>query len=214
MAASATATAGASAGQFSLRRIPRQSAAGQFSSCSRASAPSLRSPSFPHRRRQTHLVLSSVSDDIGNGVGSGGSGGDGGDVGGSGGGGGGYEDANEHNRLEAILALGELGRTMDSLPPDLAAAVNAGRIPGEIVRRFAELEKTPGLGWLLRVGGFKERLLADDLFLTKVAIECGVGIFTKVSLFFPLNFMTCFSYKQGKYNSQSSPAITLYLTLY
>jgi hypothetical protein len=33
---------------------------------------------------------------------------------------------------------------------------------------------------LLNFGGFKERLLADDLFLTKVGIECGVGIFTKV----------------------------------
>lgn len=35
--------------------------------------------------------------------------------------------------------------------------------------------------WLLGFDGFKERLLADDLFLTKVAIECGVGIFTKTA---------------------------------
>ncbi|KAI3797129.1 hypothetical protein L1987_32382 [Smallanthus sonchifolius] len=28
-------------------------------------------------------------------------------------------------------------------------------------------------------GWFKERLLVDDLFLTKVGNECGVGIFTK-----------------------------------
>ena len=34
--------------------------------------------------------------------------------------------------------------------------------------------------WLLGFDGFKERLLADDLFLTKIAIEYGVGIFTKV----------------------------------
>nr|CAD1829611.1 unnamed protein product [Ananas comosus var. bracteatus] len=74
-----------------------------------------------------------------------------------------------------------MGRGLESLPQDLAAAVEAGRIPGEIVRRFAELEKSPVLRWLLRFGGFKERLLADDLFLTKVAIECGVGIFTKTA---------------------------------
>lgn len=35
--------------------------------------------------------------------------------------------------------------------------------------------------WLLNFGGFEERLLADDLFLAKVAIECGIGIFTKIA---------------------------------
>ncbi|KAL0429223.1 UNVERIFIED_CONTAM: protein RETICULATA-RELATED 4, chloroplastic [Sesamum radiatum] len=79
------------------------------------------------------------------------------------------------------MALAEVGRSLDSIPKDLAAAIEAGRIPGSIVYRFFELEKSPFLGWLLRFGGFKERLLADDLFMTKVAIECGVGIFTKTA---------------------------------
>ncbi|KAL0464465.1 UNVERIFIED_CONTAM: protein RETICULATA-RELATED 4, chloroplastic [Sesamum latifolium] len=79
------------------------------------------------------------------------------------------------------MALAEVGRSLDSIPKDLAAAIEAGRIPGSIVHRFFELEKSPFLGWLLRFGGFKERLLADDLFMTKVAIECGVGIFTKTA---------------------------------
>ncbi|KAL8500865.1 hypothetical protein ACS0TY_020446 [Phlomoides rotata] len=115
------------------------------------------------------------------------SGGSGGDVGGGGGGGGGGKDgdgdgdAGERNRAEAIMALAEVGRSLDSIPKDLAASIEAGRIPGSIVRRFFELEKSPLLGWLLRFGGFKERLLADDLFLTKVGIECGVGIFTKTA---------------------------------
>lgn len=78
------------------------------------------------------------------------------------------------------MALAEAGRSLDSLPTDLSAAIEGGRIPGSIVQRYFELEKHPVIGWLLRVGGFRERLLADDLFLTKVAIECGVGIFTKV----------------------------------
>jgi len=54
-------------------------------------------------------------------------------------------------------------------------------VPGEIVRRFVDLEASPLFRWLLQFGGFKERLLADDLFLTKVGIECGVGIFTKTA---------------------------------
>lgn len=78
------------------------------------------------------------------------------------------------------MALAETGRSLDSIPKDLAAAIEAGRIPGSIILRYFELEKSPALRWLLNFGGFKERLLADDLFLTKVGIECGVGIFTKV----------------------------------
>lgn len=85
------------------------------------------------------------------------------------------------NKSEAILALAEVGRSLESLPKDLAAAIEAGRVPGSIVSRYFELEKSAVFRWLLQFGGFKERLLADDLFLTKVAIECGVGIFTKTA---------------------------------
>ncbi|XP_044491098.1 protein RETICULATA-RELATED 4, chloroplastic-like [Mangifera indica] len=116
---------------------------------------------------------------------SGSGGGGNGNLGGGGGSGGGGGDSNDdarfHNRTDAILALAEAGRTLESLPKDLAAAVEAGRVPAAIVRRYFELEKAPVFRWLLQFGGFKERLLADDLFLTKVAIECGVGIFTKTA---------------------------------
>lgn len=74
----------------------------------------------------------------------------------------------------------KVGRSLENLPKDLAAAIQAGRVPGSIVKRYFELEQSPIMRWLLNFGGFKERLLADDLFLVKVAIECGVGIFTKV----------------------------------
>lgn len=111
-----------------------------------------------------------------------GSGGNGGGGGGGGGGGDdGEGDAEEKNRTEALLALANVGRSLDSLPKDIAAAIEAGRIPGSIIRRYFELEKSAVFRWLLQFGGFKERLLADDLFLTKVGIECGVGIFTKTA---------------------------------
>ncbi|XP_077249130.1 protein RETICULATA-RELATED 4, chloroplastic-like [Tasmannia lanceolata] len=122
--------------------------------------------------------------EIGNGGNSDGGGGEignGGNSGGGGGGGGGEEDASDKNRAEAVLALAEIGRNLDSIPSDLALAIEAGRIPGSIVHRFAELEKSGLMRWLLQFGGFKERLLADDLFLAKVAMECGVGIFTKTA---------------------------------
>jgi hypothetical protein len=97
----------------------------------------------------------------------------------AGGGDGGDDDASV-NRREALFVLAQLGRKLESLPADLAAAIEGGRVPGEIVQRFADLEKSGLFRWLLQFGGFKERLLADDLFLAKVAMECGVGIFTKV----------------------------------
>lgn len=89
----------------------------------------------------------------------------------------------ERNKEEAVMALLEAGRSVETMPKDLAAAIEAGRVPGSIVKRYFELEKSVLFRWLLQFGGFKERLLADDLFLTKVAIECGVGIFTKVFAF-------------------------------
>ena len=70
-------------------------------------------------------------------------------------------------------------RSLESIPKDIAASIDAGKLPGMIVKRYLELEKSGVFRWLLQFGGFKERLLADDLFLTKVGIECGVGIFTK-----------------------------------
>lgn len=117
--------------------------------------------------------------------GDGSSGGNGGKYsGGAGGGGGGGDDegeqAGDKNKAEAFLALAEVGKSLDSIPSDLASAIEAGRIPGSIVYRYIELEKSPLFRWLLQFGGFKERLLADDLFFAKVSMEVGVGILAKV----------------------------------
>lgn len=138
----------------------------------------------PPKFSLTHLKKRRLSStQIFSGGGNGGGVHGGGGNGGSGGGGdGGEGDAGERNRADAILALAEVGRSLDSLPKDLSMAADAGRIPGSILRRYFELEKSPVFRWLLQFGGFKERLLADDLFLTKVGIECGIGMFTKVAI--------------------------------
>lgn len=82
----------------------------------------------------------------------------------------------------------EAERSLESLPKDLAAAIRDGRIPGAVLTRYFELEKSGLFRWLMHFGGFKERLLADDLFMANVFIECGVGIFTKVCFLF-FNFI-------------------------
>lgn len=95
------------------------------------------------------------------------------------GGGGGHDDKN--NKKAAVLVLADMGRSLESVPKDLAAAIESGKIPAAIVEKYLELEKSAVFRWLLQFGGFRERLLADDLFLAKVAMECGVGIFTKTA---------------------------------
>lgn len=102
---------------------------------------------------------------------------------------GGSDNAGDKNKAEALMVLKETGRSLESLPKDLITAIEEGRVPGLVVTRFLDLEKTAFLRWLLQFGGFKERLLADDLFLTKIGIECGVGLFTKVSLCLYLLFL-------------------------
>ena len=87
----------------------------------------------------------------------------------------------DKNIEEALMMLAKARRLLKNFPKDLAA-IEAGRVPGTMVSRFLELEKSPVLRWLMQFDGFKERLLADDLFLAKVFMECGVGMFTKVSL--------------------------------
>ncbi|CAL8466859.1 g6395 [Coccomyxa elongata] len=68
----------------------------------------------------------------------------------------------------------------NNLPADLAAAVAAGKVSQEIVQRYLNLS-TGLLAPLMKIGGFRDRLLADPSFLVKVGIEVGIGIFTKSS---------------------------------
>lgn len=139
----------------------------------------LSSPPIPRRRLLLSVAFSSTGGggDFINGNGNS----SGGDGGGGGGDGGGADSAGDRNRKEALMVLAEAGRQLESLPKDLAAAIEAGRIPGSVVSRFFELDRSPFFRWLMQFGGFKERLLADDLFLAKVGMECGVGIFTKTA---------------------------------
>ena len=71
------------------------------------------------------------------------------------------------------------GRALESLPPDLAAALAAGKVTQEILNRYLSMSASAFLAPLMKIPGFRERLLADPQFFVKVAIEVGIGIFTK-----------------------------------
>ncbi|XP_034592646.1 protein RETICULATA-RELATED 4, chloroplastic [Setaria viridis] len=130
-------------------------------------------PSLPH------VLSSSFSGGGDDGHDNNNGGGGGGDKEGDGGHGDG--GAPDDNRGEALFVLAQLGRKLESLPSDLAAAVDAGRVTGDIVRRFNDLEASALFRWLLQFRGFRERLLADDLFFAKLAMELGVGVIAKTA---------------------------------
>ncbi|XP_044483476.1 protein RETICULATA-RELATED 4, chloroplastic-like [Mangifera indica] len=125
------------------------------------------------KRISPFLVFSSGGDDNNNSNNN--NGGNGGNGDGEG------DNAGDKNRKEAMMVLVEAKKSLESLPKDLAAAIRDGRIPGAVLTRYFELETSGLFRWLMQFGGFKERLLADDLFLAKVFMECGVGIFTKTA---------------------------------
>ena len=141
-----------------------------------------------HRRVTISPVFSASIDNGGSDNNNGG--GDGG--GGSGDGDGDGEDR-DRNRSEAMMLLAESGTELESLPKDLAAAIESGRIPGSVITRFLELQRSAVMRWLMQFAGFRERLLADDLFLAKLAMECGVGVFTKVFAFLSITKFRTFS---------------------
>ncbi|XP_010031774.2 NAD(H) kinase 1 [Eucalyptus grandis] len=93
--------------------------------------------------------------------------------GGGGGDDGGADGTGGRNGKEVLMVLAEAGRQLESARKDLAAAIEAGRIPGSVVSR------SPFFRWLMQLGGLKERLLADGLFPAKIAVEGGVAIFTE-----------------------------------
>lgn len=108
----------------------------------------------------------------GNGIGGDGNDGNGGD-GNSGGGG----DGNSGAAGVALLA----GRSLESLPADMALAFKENRLPADMLQRYFDMSANPIFSWLMQFGGFRERLLADPGFLVKVAIEVGIGICTKTA---------------------------------
>ena len=79
--------------------------------------------------------------------------------------------------------LAASGRSLESFTPDFAKALAAGTVPPSAVAAWLAAESNPLVRFLLFHGGagFRERLLGDALFLNKMAIECGIGVFTKLS---------------------------------
>lgn len=82
----------------------------------------------------------------------------------------------------AIVAmLAAAGRAVESFPSDFSAALLAGKVTPDILKRFLELEANFFAKMVWGMQGFRERLLGDPSFPVKVGIECGIGVVTKVT---------------------------------
>lgn len=92
------------------------------------------------------------------------------------------DDNNDDNSDAYASILLAAGRTVDSLPLDVASALKASSLPPELLSRYLALSASPLTSALLaRSAGFRERLLGDPSFLLKLAIELGIGLCTKTT---------------------------------
>lgn len=96
--------------------------------------------------------------------------GGGGDGDGSGGGAG--------HSFDAGPLLAAAGKSIESLPEDLIAALKSGRMPKDVLERYLNLENSL-LAPFMKIAGFRERLLADPNFFVKLGIEIGIGMAAK-----------------------------------
>lgn len=128
----------------------------------------------------------------------------GGGYGGGGGGGGGYggsgndddDDNDDDHRLRnndendddggsgGIQALlKSRGFTWDDVAPDVRGAYERGAVSAAAVANYVHSASHPVTRFLMNstTGGMRSRFLADRLFLAKILIEEGLGIFGKLS---------------------------------
>lgn len=73
------------------------------------------------------------------------------------------------------------GRDASSIPAALAEAAKQGKVSAEIIQRYLKLENNPLFRQLLKIPGFRDRLLADESFIVKVGIELGIGLVCKLA---------------------------------
>ena len=126
--------------------------------------------------------------------GEGGGGGDGGEGGGGDGNdnGDGNENSGAGGAAAAAAAVASkspefetFASTLSRHPPDFMRdmfqkLVKSGA-PPEVFNNMRTVFNTGLFGVFLSIPGFRERLLIDAAFLTKVAVECGIGVVTKLS---------------------------------
>lgn len=138
-----------------------------------------------HARSIRQRRLDAVATELANTNVGGGSGGSGDDIPGGGNGGGdrgGDSDgsAGGNGGVEALLLAA--GKSLDQLPAAIQDAIKRGTISREALQKYLSYESSNGfLRTLLRISGFRDRILGDDGFLAKVAIELGIGLFCKVA---------------------------------
>lgn len=70
---------------------------------------------------------------------------------------------------------------MAQLPQGVQGAVTAGALTPPLLLRYLELDRAGGLtAWLLKFAGFRDRILMDSGFLTKLGIEMAIGAVAQV----------------------------------
>jgi len=101
---------------------------------------------------------------------------------GRGGGGDSGEGRSEEEKSDLMSFLSKTGTSLEQVDPKVLSAFEAGRIPAYAVINYLKAYLNPISRVFMRLLPWTmSRILADDLFLYKVALEEGLGIFGKLS---------------------------------
>jgi hypothetical protein len=104
-----------------------------------------------------------------------GAGGGTGGRGGRGGGGGGSWDGDEGEDIDPHTLLTDAGLHADHVPPDVLAALRAGRIGPPELANWKAVLNSPLARFLASIGYVRDRLIAEPRLLSILAIELGLG---------------------------------------
>lgn len=112
--------------------------------------------------------------------------GDGGDNGGRtgpGGNGGDGDESGDEGRYWAEVSpfIAGLGQGLDRFPAEFRKEIAAGLVPLAFVKKYLELQASLVMRALMKIPGFRNKLLADPNLAFKLGIEIGIGIITKCS---------------------------------
>ena len=108
----------------------------------------------------------------GNGSSGGGHGGNSGDEGGEG-------KGKYWSEVSPFIA--SLSRGLEHFPGDFRRDIAEGLVPLQFVKKYVELQAKWLTRLLMKLPGFRNKLLADPSLLFKLGIEIGIGIITKCS---------------------------------
>lgn len=98
-------------------------------------------------------------------------------------GGGGADGGDDQGKYwsEVSPFIAGLSQGLDRFPAEFRKEITSGLVPLVFVKRYLDLQAKLATALLMKIPGFRNKLLADPNLSFKLGIELGIGVFTKCS---------------------------------